>query len=171
MSAQTETKAERNARLIKGYGAGKAVWEMAQEEGLTRARVYNILRDSGVRMRERGRIPKTQRSAPLGRPLVIIESPWQGGREEHRVYLASCLKDSIARGEAPFASHGLYTMPGVLDDTVEAERELGMTVGHEVMRRAALVVVCTDLGITPGMVRGIETASRLGKKLEFRRLG
>lgn len=47
---------------------------------------------------------------------VIIESPYAGNVEANATYLRRCLRDSLLRGEAPFASHAIYTLPGVLDD-------------------------------------------------------
>lgn len=38
---------------------------------------------------------------------VIIESPYHGNVERNLRYLRACLRDSLLRGEAPFASHGL----------------------------------------------------------------
>jgi len=42
--------------------------------------------------------------------------------EENLKYLRRCMVDCLKRGEAPYASHGLYTQEGVLDDTVSEER-------------------------------------------------
>lgn len=65
--------------------------------------------------------------------LVIVESPFAGAtpddRLANRVFLAAALRDCLARGEAPFASHGLYTLPGVLDDDRPDERKLGIEAG------------------------------------------
>ncbi len=53
---------------------------------------------------------------------VIIESPFAASNgysvEENLAYLRAAMRDCLKRGEAPFASHGLYTQPGVLDDDV-----------------------------------------------------
>ena len=50
---------------------------------------------------------------------VIIESPFAGDTETNIKYARECLRDSIFRGEAPLASHVLYTQDGVLDDTIK----------------------------------------------------
>ena len=47
---------------------------------------------------------------------VIIESPYAGDVERNLRYLRACTRDSLMRGEAPFASHAIYSQPGVLDD-------------------------------------------------------
>lgn len=105
------------------------------------------------------------------RPIVIIESPFAGDLERNARYLDACLLDSLRRGEAPFASHGLYTRPGVLRDSELAERELGIHAGFAFRRVAARTVVYTDLGISEGMKLGIADALRIGGTVEYRTLG
>lgn len=60
---------------------------------------------------------------------VIIESPYAAANghtvAKHEEYARRCVADSLARGEAPFAGHLLYTQPGVLDDTNSKQRKLG----------------------------------------------
>lgn len=105
--------------------------------------------------------------------LVVIESPFAGAdaaeRGRNKAYLNACLRDSLLRDEAPFASHRLYTE--ALDDDVAEERKLGMDAGWEWMTRAELVAVYTDRGISGGMRAGIERASSLQKRICFRELG
>lgn len=110
---------------------------------------------------------------PTTKPIVIVESPYAAAtpveREINDRYLHAALHDCLRRGEAPFASHGLYTLPGVLDDDVPEERELGITAGFAFRRVGDLTVVYKDLGITPGMVRGIRQALMF-HPVEYRRL-
>ena len=101
--------------------------------------------------------------------LVQIESPFAGD-ESNKDYLHAALHDSLLRGEAPFASHAIYTLPGVLDDTVPEERKLGMEAGFAYLRNADLVAVYTDKGISKGMEAGIARASALGIPVEYRKL-
>lgn len=101
---------------------------------------------------------------------VIIESPYAGDTDTNLAYLRACMHDSLMRGEAPFASHGLYTQPGVLRDDVPAERARGIEAGFAWRSVAELTVVYTDLGITPGMAAGIEHAERDGRDIEYRRI-
>ncbi len=65
--------------------------------------------------------------------LVILESPFAATEKhtvaDHERYARACMRDCLERGEAPFASHLLYTQPGVLDDTKPDERALGMKAG------------------------------------------
>lgn len=109
-------------------------------------------------------------SARPPKPIVIIESPFAGDLERNARYLDACLLDSLRRGEAPFASHGLYTRPGVLRDADPAERELGIQAGFAFRRVASLTVVYTDLGISSGMQKGITDALRIGGTVEYRKL-
>ncbi len=58
---------------------------------------------------------------------IVIESPYAGDVERNVAYARRCLLDSLRRGEAPFASHLLYTQ--VLNDTIPADRERGISAG------------------------------------------
>ena len=60
---------------------------------------------------------------------VVIESPYAGDTARNEAYARACMADCLMRGEAPFASHLLYTQDGVLDDGDEAQRKLGMEAG------------------------------------------
>lgn len=107
-------------------------------------------------------------------PLVIIESPFwaesQDELEKNKQYALACLQESLDRGEAPFASHAFYTQPGLLDDRIAEERDLGIRCGFAWAARAWKRVVYTDRGISPGMRAGIEHARSIGQKVEYRRL-
>ena len=101
---------------------------------------------------------------------VIIESPYAGDVERNLAYLRAAMRDCITRNEAPFASHALYTQPGVLDDDIPEERAMGMMAGFAWRRVAERTVVYTDLGITKGMREGIVHAQTNEKEVEFRTL-
>lgn len=106
---------------------------------------------------------------------VVIESPF-GDPDPSIVrrnirYLRRCLRDSLLRGEAPYASHAIYTLPGVLDDNDPAERRLGMDAGFAWGLAAERVVVYSDLGISGGMAEGIALASCRGIPVEYREIG
>lgn len=90
--------------------------------------------------------------------LVVVESPYAGDVERNLRYLRACLADCLRRGEAPFASHALYTQPGVLDDIDPAQRMLGISAGFAWRYYAAATVVYTDLGFSRGMQAAIEHA-------------
>lgn len=101
---------------------------------------------------------------------VVLETPYAGDIEGNLAYLRACMRDCLQRGEAPFASHGLYTQPGVLRDDVPTEREQGIQAGFAWRRVADKTVVYTDRGMSWGMERGIEDALAIGHTVEFRTL-
>ena len=103
--------------------------------------------------------------------LTIIESPFAGDVETHILYARRAMKDSIKRGEAPFASHLLYTQEGILDDQDANERRLGMFCGWAWMQYANQVAVYTDYGISLGMSQGIERVEGIRLPLCFRKIG
>ena len=99
---------------------------------------------------------------------VILESPYAGDVERNVAYARAALRDSLMRGEAPIASHLLYTQPGVLDDLDPAERTMGIEAGLAWGHEAAATAVYRDHGISRGMRYGIERAEREGRPVEFR---
>ncbi len=102
--------------------------------------------------------------------LVIIESPYSGDIVTNVKYARACMKDALRRGEAPYASHLLYTQEGALNDLDLAERALGIEAGLAWGARADATVVYTDLGISLGMQLGIEHADSVGRTVEYRTL-
>jgi hypothetical protein len=102
--------------------------------------------------------------------LVILESPFAGNVEENIKYARECVRDSLSRGEAPIASHLLYTQPGVLNDGDPKERQWGIDAGLAWKAVAHGSVVYTDLGISRGMEYGIFAAKNAGIPVEYRSL-
>ena len=102
---------------------------------------------------------------------VVIESPYAGNVKKNEEYARACLKDSLDKGEAPFASHLLYTQKGVLNDTMPTERSLGINAGFAWGKCADLVVFYMDLGMSGGMVQGEVNAVNNKIPMEFRTLG
>jgi len=64
------------------------------------------------------------------------------------------------------ASHLLW--PGILDDSVDHERRLGIEAGLAWGPVAEATVVYVDRGISKGMMLGIERASQQGRPWEKR---
>ncbi len=87
--------------------------------------------------------------------LVIIESPYAGKTQaeidNNVAYARACVRDSLARGEAPIASHLLYTQPGILRDEIPTERQWGIDAGLAWRSVAEASVVYTDFGISSGI--------------------
>ncbi|TPI86378.1 hypothetical protein [Mesorhizobium sp. B2-8-9] len=102
--------------------------------------------------------------------LVILESPYAGEVERNVAYARRCVRDSLLRNEAPVASHLLYTQPGILDDTVPAERQHGIDAGLAWRKVADASVVYVDHGISKGMDYGIAAAKAAGIPVEYRSL-
>ena len=109
---------------------------------------------------------------------IILESPFAGkgstleerdrDREKNQRYLAAAMLDCLRRGEAPFASHGLY--PQCLNDDDIVERELGIKAGFAWRHMAKKTVVYADLGISKGMEFGIAHSKILKIPIEHRSL-
>lgn len=106
--------------------------------------------------------------------LVLLETPYAAPTVEllarNLAYARAAMRDSLLRGEAPFASHLLYAQVGVLEDSVPAERELGMCAGWAWGQQAARVVCYVDLGISPGMSAAIDAAQAAQLDIEMRNL-
>lgn len=100
--------------------------------------------------------------------LVILESPYAGDIEENVKYARAAVRDSLLRGEAPIASHLLYTQEGILDDSKEDERRHGIDAGLAWRRVADASVVYMDRGISTGMQYGIDAAKKAGIVVEYR---
>ncbi len=106
--------------------------------------------------------------------LVYVESPFKGENWEltaRNIYYARlCVRDSLTRGEAPYASHLFFTQAGILNDMVLEERNLGIAAGQAFGDACQLRAVYEDFGISRGMQYGIERALKLKQPLEYRKL-
>lgn len=132
------------------------------------------------------------------RRLVIVESP-AGDRVRNVRYLHACLLDCLERGETPFARHGFFPYFLCEDDHADRELGIscGFDIAHAFAACARSMVVqvlgpgdgddyenlveaempvyvghavYTDLGISPGMQRAVETFSGVLPR-EDRQLG
>lgn len=112
---------------------------------------------------------KNQLVIPVMR-RVILETPYAGDVERNLQYARECMRDCLLRGEAPYASHLLYTQEGVLDDNNPEERKLGIEAGFLWREGASATVVYTDYGISNGMKQGIQDAEVKGRPIEYRKL-
>lgn len=101
---------------------------------------------------------------------VILESPYAGDIEANVKYAMRCMRDCLARGEAPIASHLLWTREGLLDDADPRDRQAGIAAGHAWTPFADAVVVYIDRGISEGMKAGVRVALARGVLVEHRSL-
>ena len=103
----------------------------------------------------------------IQKPFTVIESPFSAPTIEGLVrnvqYAMLAVRDSLNRGEAPYASHLFYTQ--MLDDNNAGERQLGMDAGLTICQHADQTAVYTDLGVSRGMEYGIETAKKAGRAI------
>jgi len=108
--------------------------------------------------------------------FVDIESPYSGKNEEeikrNILYARACVKDSLLRGEVPFASHLFDTQPGILNDNIPEERDMGINAGKELIEALPNIatIVYQDLGISRGVQYGIDRATQNGRNIEYRLL-
>lgn len=102
---------------------------------------------------------------------VIIESPYAGEIEANVVYARAAMRDSLNRGEAPIASHLLYTQPGILRDEIEEERNWGINAGLAWRDAADAVVFYVDRGWSRGMQFARSVYDDEGKPYEIRTIG
>lgn len=86
-------------------------------------------------------------------------------------YARAAMRDCLTNhGEAPSASHLLYTQEGVLDDTIPDERKLGIDAGLTWRAATEKSVVYLDRGLSGGMKYGIAKAKADGKEVVGRYL-
>lgn len=101
---------------------------------------------------------------------VIIESPYAGDVEANIEYARAAMRDSLHRGEAPIASHLLYTQPGILRDDVSEERQQGIAAGLAWRSAAELAAFYIDRGWSTGMLAAKELYEQEDRPYEIRRL-
>ncbi len=102
--------------------------------------------------------------------LVVLESPYTGNVDRNTTYARAALRHSLSLGEAPLASHLLYTQPGVLCDDIPAERQWGIDAALAWATAASATVVYADYGISAGMWYGITNAEAANRPIEYRYL-
>ncbi len=102
---------------------------------------------------------------------VIIESPFAGDVERNIAYARRAMRDCLKRGEAPYASHLLYTQPDVLDDDIPDERKAGIAAGYAWWDQADAILFYVDYGMSPGMNAALDRAARTRKPYEYREIG
>lgn len=130
---------------------------------------YDVARDALVLLDEAAQRPLVRDHQSGGAMRrVIVESPFAGNVARNQLYARAAMLDCLRRGEAPFASHLLYTQ--VLDDNNVDERNLGIEAGLCWGAVADATVVYNNLGLSSGMIRGVHAAEVAGRPVEYRTL-
>ena len=101
---------------------------------------------------------------------VILESPYAGNIEKNIKYARLALRDSLSRGEAPIASHLLYTQEGVLKDEIPEERQMGINAGLIWKEVADKQVFYIDFGYSEGMKYAKQFAVKHNIVIEERKI-
>lgn len=105
---------------------------------------------------------------------VIVESPFASPDlaeiQQNVLYARKACRDSIKRGEVPFASHLIYPQPGILNDADPNERAQGISLGYEWWPFCEKIVFYIDRGMSNGMASALQRAISMKLQFEFRRL-
>ena len=106
--------------------------------------------------------------------LVILESPFAANEdrsvEDHIAYARKAVRHSLSMGEAPIASHLLYTQPTILNDDIPEERLWGINAGLAWKSVAQAHVFYVDYGWSRGMIYGKEYAKEHNLEIIERRI-
>jgi hypothetical protein len=146
-------------------------WEADTAEGLGDLATAVALRQRAHKRLEHVEACATSaRDQSRGLRRVVVESPFVGEVDENRRYAKAFMRDALARGEAPLASHLLYPQREILRDELPDERALGIAAGLAWAALADATVVYVDRGVTYGMRQGIDHAIRAGRPVEYRSL-
>lgn len=101
---------------------------------------------------------------------VILESPFAGEVERNIEYARKCVRHSLSLGEAPIASHLLYTQENILNDDIEEERMWGINAGLVWKEVADLQVFYIDYDYSKGMLYAKEYAVKNNIQIEERKI-
>lgn len=103
---------------------------------------------------------------------VILESPFRAKtfleRYYNKQYLQECIRDSLSRNEAPFASHQMYT--DALRDENARERADGIHAGYAWWDAGEKIVFYVDRGWSKGMKWARVRAEAAGRVTEERKI-
>jgi|SRR5579875_80606 len=99
---------------------------------------------------------------------VVVASPYAGDIATNLRYARACVRDCMRRDEAPLLPHLLYTHPEITNDRDPVQRQRGLDMGMAWARRADVLAVYTDRGISPGMSDEIDNAKHNGVPVEYR---
>jgi hypothetical protein len=101
---------------------------------------------------------------------VILESPYAGDIKRNVTYARMAVRDSLSRGEAPIASHLLYTQEEILKDEIPEERQWGIDAGLAWKEVATKHVFYVDYGYSRGMEYAKQYATNNNIEIEERKI-
>lgn len=102
---------------------------------------------------------------------VVVESPYAGNIKLNEMYGEFAMHDCLVNhNESPYASHLLYTRKHVLRDHIPEDRKLGIEAGFFWRDVSEKTIFYIDLGMTPGMVQGIDDCELKQKPYQTRQL-
>jgi len=102
--------------------------------------------------------------------LVIVESPYAGAVQQNVFYAQLAIRECLFFGEAPIASHLLYTQENVLDDLIPEQRRMGIDAGLAWRAVAEKAVFYIDRGWSSGMLAAKKQYDDEGFPYEIRKL-
>lgn len=91
---------------------------------------------------------------------VYVCSPYRGNVERNVEYAKQLTKQAIMMKLSPITPHLYITQ--VLDDAIPTERELGLSIGSDLLRHCDCILIGAKYGISDGMKAEISIAERLG---------
>jgi len=109
-------------------------------------------------------VEQSEKTKNTFRPLVYICSPYSGDIETNTLAARRYSRFAADRGYIPIAPHLLFTQ--FLDDSLPAERELGLFFGNVLMSKCAEVWVFGTY-ISCGMEAEIDRARRRNYPIRY----
>ena len=109
-------------------------------------------------------VEQSEKTRNTFRPLVYICSPYSGDIETNTLAARRYSRFAADRGYIPIAPHLLFTQ--FLDDSLPAERELGLFFGNVLMSKCAEVWVFGTY-ISCGMEAEIDRARRRNYRIRY----
>jgi hypothetical protein len=115
-------------------------------------------------------IPRVFLVTPFAEKGPLIYGPGVWLKRPNVIFAQRCMADCIRVGEAPYASHLLYTQPNILDDFLPEERACGLVAGRRFLAVCEYAVCYVDRGFSTGMRGDLEAAVQYRTEILFRRL-
>ena len=96
--------------------------------------------------------------------LIIVCSPYSGNILQNTYKAQEYCKYVVRQGHTPFAPHLFF--PRFLNEHNREEREIGIKLGIEILKRANELWIFGDK-VTAGMRKEIEAAREYGKPIKY----